>query len=304
MTMTITLTPPVGIIGLGLMGSALVKRFDTAGVSLVGFDVDSQRCQTFGADRTRTIASIGQECRVIFLAVFNTAQVEETLFGPQGLLSSDINLQPLTVICTSTCDPDQIKAIGLAFKERGHHFLELPISGTSMQLAKGDALGLMGGDEEQFKAIGHLLDIITPKRQHIGEVGDAGKAKLSINLVLGLHRAAMAEGLVFGMQLGLDPEKLLATLQLSAAASSVMPIKGPLMVKRTYTNPQSKLAQSLKDFHLIQELATAKNQHLPLAERYIQLLETQLQLGHGDLDNAMIFEAIFNNSLVKDPSAN
>jgi 3-hydroxyisobutyrate dehydrogenase-like beta-hydroxyacid dehydrogenase len=109
----------------------------------------------------------------------------------------------------------------------------------------------------------------------------------------------MAEGLVFGQQLGLDPAKLLATLQLSAAASSVMAVKGNLMVNRQYENPQSKVDQSLKDFHLIQDLADAKGQHLPLAQRYIELLETESANGNGHLDNAIIFEAILKNSLVK-----
>jgi len=289
---------PVGVIGLGLMGQALVRRLDAASMPLLGFDVDLNRCTEFGADRIRTIAGLGTSCRVIFLAVFNTKQVEATLLGPDGLLK-DQPKEPISVICTSTCDPDEIKKIAKAFTDLGHHFLELPISGTSLQLARGDALGLMGGIESQFDEVSELLDIVTPKRQHIGEVGDAGKAKLAINLVLGLHRASMAEGLVFGQQLGLDPAKLLATLQLSAAASNVMAVKGNLMVNRQYENPQSKVDQSLKDFHLIQDLADAKGQHLPLAQRYIELLETELANGNGHLDNAIIFEAILKNSLVK-----
>jgi len=293
-----TSSQPVGVIGLGLMGQALVRRLDAAGVPLLGFDVDLNRCTEFGADRIRTIAGLGTSCRVIFLAVFNTKQVQATLLGPDGLLK-DQPKEPISVICTSTCDPDEIKKIAKSFTDLGHHFLELPISGTSLQLARGDALGLMGGIESQFEAVSELLDIVTPKRQHIGEVGDAGKAKLAINLVLGLHRASMAEGLVFGQQLGLDPAKLLATLQLSAAASSVMAVKGNLMVNRQYENPQSKVDQSLKDFHLIQDLADAKGQHLPLAQRYIELLETESANGNGHLDNAIIFEAILKNSLVK-----
>ena len=296
--MTTIYSSPVGVIGLGLMGNALVRRLDSAGVPLLGFDVDLNRCKEFGADRIHTIPSLGTSCNVIFLAVFNTVQVEATLLGPDGLLK-DHPKEPITVICTSTCDPDEIKRIAKNFTDLGHQFLELPISGTSLQLARGDALGLMGGDESQFNKVSELLNIVTPKRQHIGEVGDAGKAKLAINLVLGLHRASMAEGLVFGQQLGLDPAKLLATLQLSAAASSVMGVKGSLMVQRQYENPQSKVDQSLKDFHLIWDLAQAKDQHLPLAERYIQLLETELAKGNGHLDNAIIFEAILQNSLLK-----
>ena len=155
----------------------------------------------------------------------------------------------------------------------------------------------MGGSEELIHQLEPLLEVITPNRQYIGQAGDAGKAKLSINLVLGLHRAAMAEGLCFGSRLGLDPEKLLATLQKSAAASSVMQIKGPLMVKRSYNNPQSRVDQSLKDFGLIHELSEKMQQHLPLTEIYIQLLESQKKIGKEHLDNAIIFEAIMSNAI-------
>lgn len=287
---------PIGIIGLGLMGNALVRRFDPVGTPIVGYDVDPSKCQAFGADRIRSLPSLGKECNIVFLALFNTSQVEEVLLGNLGILS-DHPAHAITAICTSTCDPEEITSIADRFEALGHHFIELPISGTSMQLARGDALGLMGGKEQDFNAVCDILDIVVPHRQAIGKFGDAGKAKLAINLVLGLHRAALAEGLVFGTQLGLDPAKLLATLQLSAAASSVMPIKGPLMVERKYDAPQSKVDQSLKDFHLIEGLAKQKKQHLPLAQRYIELLQTQSNLGHGDLDNAIIFEAIFNNCL-------
>jgi 3-hydroxyisobutyrate dehydrogenase-like beta-hydroxyacid dehydrogenase len=166
-----------------------------------------------------------------------------------------------------------------------------------MQLARGDCLGLMGGSLDLANKLSDLLDVITPNRQFIGPAGDASKAKLAINLVLGLHRAALAEGLNFGVKLGLNPENLLQTLQNSAAASSVMKIKGPLMVARQYDQPQSKVGQSLKDFGLIADLAQDAGLMLPLAEVYIKLLQSQLLDGHADLDNAIIYEAIFQNRL-------
>jgi len=293
----INIKEPIGVIGLGLMGQGFVHRLDLAQVPVLGFDVNPKRCSELGLERSKTLCEIAEQCHAVILCVFNTEQVEMALFGDNGLLPAVPSGKTLSVICTSTCDPEQIKAIAQKTISLGHNFLELPISGTSMQVARGDSLGLMGGSEELIHQLEPLLEVITPNRQYIGQSGDAGKAKLSINLVLGLHRAAMAEGLCFGSRLGLDPEKLLATLQKSAAASSVMQIKGPLMVKRSYNNPQSRVDQSLKDFGLIHELSEKMQQHLPLTEIYIQLLESQKKIGKEHLDNAIIFEAIMSNAI-------
>ena len=289
------LTNPIGVVGLGLMGQSLIKRLDDASMSVLGFDINPEQVKKLGEHRFASIPKIATSCEIIFLAVFNTTQVRETLFATDGLFAHA--KQPLIVICTSTCDPGEIAQIAHETENAGHHFFELPISGTSMQLARGDCLGLMGGDLELSQKLHDVLEVITPHRQYIGPAGDASKAKLAINLVLGLHRAALAEGLNFGVKLGLDPEKLLQTLQQSAAASNVMPIKGPLMVARSYDKPQSKVAQSLKDFSLIADLAMRADLNLPLAQVYIQLLETQLNDGHGDADNAIIYEAIHQNRL-------
>lgn len=287
----------VGVVGLGLMGQAFVKRLDEAHVPVIGTDVSATQCEQFGLHRVTTIPQMAQQAHVVILAVFNTQQVEEILLSEQGLCSPSLFHHPLHIVCTSTCDPAEIKAIGLRCIELGHSFLELPISGTSKQLAQGDCLGLMGGSEQTIEKLNPYLDIITPNRQLIGDIGDASKAKLAINLVLGLHRAALAEGLCFGKQLGLDTEKLLATLQKSAASSAVMKVKGPLMVKREYDNPQSKVDQSLKDFGMIWDLGNQMNQHLPLTEIYIKLLKSQQTLGYGQADNAIIHEAILLNVL-------
>ncbi len=289
------LTKPIGVVGLGLMGQSLIKRLDAGALRMLGYDINPQQMDHIGEHRSASLATIATSCEVILLAVFNTNQVRNTLFAPDGLFAHAKGA--LTAICTSTCDPHEIRQIALDVEKAGHHFLELPISGTSMQLARGDCLGLMGGSLDLANKLSDLLDIITPNRQFIGPAGDASKAKLAINLVLGLHRAALAEGLNFGVKLGLNPENLLQTLQNSAAASGVMKIKGPLMVARQYDQPQSKVGQSLKDFGLIADLAQDAGLMLPLAEVYIKLLQSQLQDGHADLDNAIIYEAIFQNRL-------
>lgn len=286
---------PVGIVGLGLMGQSLLKRLDDARMAVLGFDINPEQVAILGPSRYAALPQMASSCETILLAVFNTAQVRATLLSEEGLFAHAQHA--LKIICTSTCDPHEISQIAQEVTQAGHQFLELPISGTSMQLARGDCLGLMGGATQLCSDLSEILDIITPTRQYIGPAGDAGKAKLAINLVLGLHRAALAEGLNFGVKLGLNPEQLLQTFQKSAAASSVMAIKGPLMVARSYDKPQSKVAQSLKDFSLIADLAKQVKLDLPLAHINIQLLQALVQEGHGQRDNAMIYEAIDQNCL-------
>ena len=283
----------VGIVGLGLMGRAFAQRLQAAGHAVLGYDVSPQRVAEFGVSQTcASVQALASQCDVLILAVFDTQQVEDVIFGPQGIVHGDSS-QPLPkIVCTSTCDPDQIEAIAKRCQAAGICFLELPFSGTSLQVARGDGVGLMGGEPALCETLSGLLDLLCPQRHHIGKCGDANRAKLAVNLVLGLHRASLAEGLNFGQRIGLDPAKLLHILQNSAAASSVMKVKGPLMVQRQYDQPQSRVDQSLKDFALIQAQGDKAGQPLPMANVYVKLLQSCSERGESHLDNAVIFEAI------------
>jgi 3-hydroxyisobutyrate dehydrogenase-like beta-hydroxyacid dehydrogenase len=278
----------IGIAGLGLMGRAFAGRLVDAGYRVLAYDVRSVEAPA-GVELQASLAGLAAHCEAILLSVFDTAQVEYVLFGPEGLLAAQVRAP---ILCTSTCDPDEIAAIAQRCAAHGVEFLELPFSGTSQQVARGDGVGLVGGDEQLAQRLAPVLDVLCPRRQYVGRCGDAGRAKLAVNLVLGLHRAALAEGLNFGRRIGLDPARLLQILQGSAAASSVMPVKGPLMVQRRYDAPQSRVDQSLKDFGLIRALGRRAGQPLPLAEVYVQLLESCLARGEGGQDNAIIHEAI------------
>jgi putative dehydrogenase len=284
----------VGIIGLGLMGRAFAARMAGSGHEVIGYDVDQHRSQDFGEANTRgTVRQLRDECDVLILSVFDTSQVEQVIFGPDGIAGENpLKAYPI-IICTSTCDPDQIETLVERCKAAGIRFLELPFSGTSLQVARGEGVGLMGGESGLVEELSQLLDVLCPSRQYVGDRGGAAnRAKLAINLVLGLHRAALAEGLNFGARLGLDPAALLHLLQNSAASSSVMKVKGPLMVSRKYDKPQSRVDQSLKDFALIQGQGLKAGQKLPLTEVYVKLLQSCTAHGEGQLDNAVIFEAI------------
>jgi 2-hydroxy-3-oxopropionate reductase len=278
---------PVGIIGFGLMGEVYAGRLIPAGFSVTGFDVDaakSERMAKIGV-RSGSLADIARDCDPIVLAVFSTDQVEDVV--ERALLPAAAGK---IVICTSTCDPDRITALGARIAER-LQFLEVPVSGTSEQVRQGDGVGLIGGDERTATEAAPVLDALFPRRFHIGTFGDGGRAKLAINLILGLHRLALAEGLVFATRLGLDPAAFLEVARSSAAESQVMGTKGPKMVSGDF-KPEGRVRQSLKDVHLILDQAKKVGQKLPLLEINADILEACVRHGEGDLDNSIVIEEI------------
>lgn len=286
---------PVGVIGVGLMGTACARRLLGAGYEVLGYDVDpdkAERLEAHGGRAGRSIAEIASGCDNVVLAVFETSQVEDAIEGPLGLLAGrPAGAPPLTAICVSTCDPDRIAALASRLPARRVRFIEAPVSGTSDQVARGDALGLIGGDRAAADAAGEVISAIAPRWHHIGPAGSGGRAKLAINLILGINRAALAEGLVFAERLGLAPEKFLEVARESAAYSQIMDIKGAKMLSGDFS-PQGYVAQSLKDFSLMLEQARRLKQRLPLGATYKELMDGCVAHGEGDLDNSAVINEI------------
>jgi 3-hydroxyisobutyrate dehydrogenase-like beta-hydroxyacid dehydrogenase len=201
---------PVGIIGLGLMGSALSARLIAAGVPLVGFDTDPAKRMALaakGGQAASSAAELMMRCPIIVVAVFNAAQIETVLKDfPQ-----DAGRTQPVMICTTTCAPDEITGLARLADRMGLRFAEAPISGTSTEVRKGSAMALVAGEAETIQAAAPILDIICPRQAHAGRIGDAARAKLAINLILQNNRAALAEGIAFAESMGLDAAAFLAT---------------------------------------------------------------------------------------------
>jgi 3-hydroxyisobutyrate dehydrogenase-like beta-hydroxyacid dehydrogenase len=277
----------VGVIGFGLMGEVYAGRLIAAGFPVAAFDVDpakAERMAQIGV-RATSLADIARDCDPIVLAVFSTDQVEDVV--ERALLPVAAGK---IVICTSTCDPDRISALGARIAGQ-LHFLEVPVSGASEQVRQGDGVGLIGGDERVAENAAPVLDALFPRRFHIGTFGDGGRAKLAINLILGLNRLALAEGLVFATRLGLDPAAFLTVARASAAESQVMSTKGPKMVSGDF-KPEGRVRQTLKDVHLMLDQGKKLGQELPLVEINADVLQACVDHGEADLDNSIVIEEI------------
>jgi 3-hydroxyisobutyrate dehydrogenase-like beta-hydroxyacid dehydrogenase len=287
----------VGVIGGGLMGTAVTRRLVAGGYEVLAYDVDAGKREAIaghGATPQESAKVVIAGCEINVLAVFNTEQVEDVIEGGGGALDAieQGGIAERACIVTSTCDPDRLAALAQRVEPRGVHLIEMPISGTSVQVARGDGVGLLGGDADAVTRARFVLETICPRLHYLGAVGNGSRAKLAVNLTLGLNRAALAEGLVFGSRLGLDPVAFLEVLKGSAAYSQVMDVKGALMARREFRSPQSRVDQSLKDFRLMLDQARAHGQELPFATVYARMLEDCMAHGEGEWDNAAILEAI------------
>src|SRR5580704_16947658 len=158
---------PVGLVGFGLMGEVYAGRLTAAGFPVTAYDVDAGKAGRMAqiGVRAATLAGIARDCDPIVLAVFSTDQVEDVV--ERALLPAAAGK---IVICTSTCDPDRIAALGARVADR-LRFLEVPVSGTSEQVRQGDGVGLIGGDEKIAADAAPVLAALFPKRFHIGEAG-------------------------------------------------------------------------------------------------------------------------------------
>lgn len=279
----------VGVIGLGLMGEVLAGRLMAAGYGVKGYDIDPAKNARLAARGGQAAASLAEVagCGVIALAVFSTDQVEEVV--ENALLPAVAG--GTVVLCTSTCDPDRIEALGKRLAGTKIRFLETPVSGTSEQVRQGDGVGLIGGDPKTAEDIAPILDVLFPRRFHIGKVGDGGRAKLAVNLILGLNRMALAEGLTFAERMGLDPKAFLAVAKGAASYSQVMETKGEKMLARDFA-PEGRVKQTLKDVHMMLDQGEKLKQELPMLKVHCDVLESCVRAGEAERDNSIIVEEI------------
>jgi len=283
---------PTGLIGVGLMGEVLARRLIDAGFDVIGFDINPKRnarLAEIGGRPATSIGDVARQCTAIVLAVFDTDQVEQVI--EHGLIPEFGDEPGKIVICTSTCDPDRMAALEARITNSGVRFLEAPISGTNDQVRRGQGVGLIGGDPSVVAEVSSVIGALFPTRFHVGAVGDGGRMKLAVNLILGLNRLALAEGLVFATRLGLEPSTFLKVARQSAAYSQVMDTKGPKMLRGDFS-PEGRTRQTLKDVHLMLAQAQRKGQKLPALEIHGAVLEACLAHGEGELDNSVVIEEI------------
>lgn len=278
----------IGLVGAGLIGTSLAERLLAAGFDVLVWDRDAARVAavvTLGAEAASGAAMIRERCPRIFFSLPDSNAVTSVLAEMDDLPQGSI------VLDTSTGDPTVAAQLGASLAGRGVVYLDATISGSSEQLRRGEALCMVGGNGAAFARCSDLFAALGGPSLHVGASGDGARMKLITNLVLGLNRAALAEGVALAEAMGIDLARTLAVLRASAAYSRIMDTKGEKMIRGDFT-PQARLSQHLKDVRLILQSGADAGLPLALSETHRQLLERAEEAQLGALDNSAIIEVM------------
>lgn len=282
----------VGIVGLGLLGSAIASRFIKAGHAVVGFDILPARVAALtamGGKAAPSAAAVAQSAEAVCTLLPSLAAAETVVLKRDGILAG---ARPdLTVIQMSTISPALTERLAREVTRKGLGFLDCPVSGTTSMIERGDGSFLVGGERALYERWRPVLESALPRVVHIGRVGQAMTLKLVANLLVALHSAAAAEALNLARKAGLDLDLALDVLNSSAAASVMLKVRGPMVIRNEFP-AQMKLDLFMKDIHLMQEAAAAVGAPLPFTDLAERLYAAAQAAGHGAEDLAVVVTAI------------
>ncbi len=279
-------TRSIGMIGLGLMGTAMTERLLEHGWQVRVWNRSREKAAPLLALGAQWSEHPLAECDRVILSLYDSGAVREVLKARQA------SLRPgQIVIDTTTGEPQETMQTAASLAALGVDYLDAPISGSSDQTRHGEATVMVGGDRTAYESCADLWPLLGRSVHHCGGSGSAAKMKLITNLVLGLNRAVLAEGLAFAEALEVDLSAALTVLQTSNAYSRAMDVKGRKMIEGDFT-PQARLSQHLKDLHLILHNATEAGMELPLVQAHRLLLEKGEAMGLGQLDNSAVFQVL------------
>lgn len=277
---------PIGLVGLGLMGTAVAPRLLAHRYPLVVWNRTREKATEWTEQGAAWSENPFEQCQRVILCLYSSEVVDEVLSKwLPSIRSGHI------VIDTTTGEPSQSRHWQQRLAARGAAYLDAPFSGSSRQTLEGQATVIVSGDRQTFEACNDLWPVLGKRVFYVGECGNAANMKLVSNLVLGLNRAALAEGLILADRLGIDSRQALEVLRGSAAYSQQMDTKGDKMVDRDYST-QAKLSQHLKDVRLILNAAHQAGMHPDLVDVHRQWLEQGEAMGLGELDNSSVIEVV------------
>jgi 3-hydroxyisobutyrate dehydrogenase len=284
----------VGLIGVGLLGNALAERMHAAGFQVTGYDLDweyfdqqRQRQPELAATLVKSASAeqVAAEHDTIVTCLPDSSAVELALGGIEHLLKPGS-----LIIDATTGDPDAAVQIAAQLAGINVGYVDATIAGSSEQARKGEVVVIVGGDEGHVRRATLFLESWSKRRFHVGPPGSGQRMKLVVNLVLGLNRAVLAEGLNLAQLAGIQAAAALEVLRATPAYSTAMDTKGNKMVRRDYST-QARLSQHLKDVTLIRALARRHGAATPLSDAHQELLKLAANAGFGDADNSAVIEA-------------
>jgi 3-hydroxyisobutyrate dehydrogenase-like beta-hydroxyacid dehydrogenase len=280
---------PLGLVGVGAMGSRMARRLLGNGFKVAVFDVVHANAEALivdGATVPNSLAALARTAKVILSCLTDDDAVKRVYLATDGILA---NAVPETLILEmSTIRPQTSRELAREGADRGMHVLDVAISGSTPVMEQGMVTLLCGGESDVFAAVEPIFQTIAKQYFHLGPAGSGTAAKLVVNALLGVGMQAIAEACALGESQGLDRGQLLTVVSKTAVVAPAHVGKLLRAVRNDYS-PQFPLRLMNKDFRLILETASALNLTLPVTEAAFQVNSEALALG-PDQDFSIVIQ--------------
>jgi len=286
----------VAVIGLGSMGLGIARSVLRAGHRVLGVDIDRARVDGFIAEggREGDLRDVAGDLDAAVIVVVNATQTEHVLFGPDGLAAK---LRPgAVVLACATVEPAFAGVMAERCAETGILYLDSPISGGSIKAEAGTLSVMAAGSADAFSAADPVLEAMSETVFRLGDKAGAGSAMKAVNqLLAGVHCAAMAEALTFGMTQGVEPKAFLDVISKCAGTSWILENRAPHIVAGDYA-PRSAVDIWLKDLGIVLDAAKAAKFSAPLTATALQQFLAASGSGLGGEDDSAVAKVYARNA--------
>ena len=254
--------PPIGIIGLGIMGSAMAANLMRAGYPVIGYDLVAKRRHDHrkaGGQVARRCGDVGGRAEIVICSLPSSDALLQT-----AAQLADSPQPPQIVIETSTLPIGVKQQARTILRARGATLLDCPLSGTGPQARARDLIVYASGDRRAYRRAVPIFDAFARAQYYLGAFGAGSKMKFVANLLVAIHNVAAAEAFVLAMKAGLDPAMVLKVIGDGAGSSRMFQVRGPMMVKGDYREAMMKLDVWRKDMTIIADFARKLGSPTPL----------------------------------------
>ena len=278
--------PAVGMIGLGIMGSAMSANLARGGFRVVGYDIVPRRRAELGRSggtAARSPREVAKRANIVITSLpsadaLTQVAVELAQSASRGTI----------VVETSTLPIPVKEAARNVLARRGVILLDCPLSGTGAQARVKDLIIYVSGDRAAYRKAASVMEGFTRANYYVGPFGAGSKMKFVANLLVAIHNVAAAEAMVLAMKAGLDPALVLKVVSDGAGSSRMFQVRGPMMVKGDYSEATMKNEVWQKDMTIIADFARSLDCPTPLFAASTPIYNAAMAMGLAKEDTGAV----------------
>lgn len=281
-----------GFLGVGIMGSGIVKNLLNSGHKVIIWNRDpskSRKLGEMGAEVAMTPCDVAEKVDIIFSCVSDPLVSKELVFGNCGILSSDQHFDGKGYVEMTGLDGDTSQDIADAIVTKGGRYLEAQIQGSRVQAEEGTLIILAAGDRSLFDECQSCFKAMGKNSFFLGDVGNASKMYLVLQLFAGVTLGGLAESLALADRAGLQTKDVLEVLELTTMSSAYINEKGKAMIHQAYHPPHHPLTHMQKDLRLGLSLSEQIDHAMPITAATNEVFKHAKRNGYSGHDVSAVY---------------